>query len=49
MVVVSGTVGAALLAIRSHLVIPIGVEIGSILSLLGIASMMLSFGLTDGE
>jgi hypothetical protein len=49
MVMISGTVGAALLAVGSHLIIPIGVEIGSIFSLLGIVSMMLSFGWADGE
>jgi hypothetical protein len=47
--VVSGTLGAGLLAVGSHLIIPIGVEVGSLLSLLGIGSMMLSFGLADGE
>jgi hypothetical protein len=47
--VIAGTVGAALVAVGSHLVIPIGVEVGSLLSLVGIGSMMLSFGLADGE
>jgi hypothetical protein len=49
MVVLSGVLGVALLAVGSNSVIPIGVGIGSVVSLLGVASMILAFGLADGD
>jgi hypothetical protein len=45
----SGVVGASLLAVGSNLIIPIGVEIGSLMDLAGVASIMLFLGLADGK
>jgi hypothetical protein len=47
--VISGAAGAALLIVGSNLVFPIGIEIGSFMALLGVGSMMVFFGLADGE
>jgi hypothetical protein len=47
--VISGAAGAALLVVGSNLVFPIGIEIGSFMALLGVGSMMVFFGLADGE
>jgi hypothetical protein len=48
-IAISGITGVALLAIGSKFVMPIGVELASFVDLLGVASIMLSFGLADGE
>jgi LPXTG-motif cell wall-anchored protein len=48
-IAVSGITGVVLLAIGSKFVMPIGVESASLVALLGVASIMLSFGLADGE
>ena len=48
-IAISGITGIALLAIGSKFVMPIGVELASLVELLGVASIMLSFGLADGE
>jgi hypothetical protein len=48
-IAISGIAGVALLAIGSKFVMPIGVEFASFVELLGVASIMLSFGLADGE
>jgi hypothetical protein len=49
MLFVSGIAGAALLAVGSNFIIPIGAQLGGVLDLAGIASMMMFFGLADGE
>jgi hypothetical protein len=46
---ISGILGASMLAIGSNLVIPVGVEIGSLVDLAGVASMMVFLGLADGK
>jgi hypothetical protein len=46
--IATGLGGAALLAIGSDMIIPIGYGIGGILDLAGVASMMVSFSLADG-
>jgi hypothetical protein len=48
-VIVSGISGTALLAVGSNLVIPIGLQIGSLLDLMGIVAMMVCFSLADGR
>jgi hypothetical protein len=45
----SGIMGAALLVVGSNLIIPVGVEIGSLFDLAGIASIMMFLGLAEGE
>ncbi len=47
-VIATGLGGAALLAMGSDMIIPIGYGIGGILDLAGVASMMVSFSLADG-
>ena len=47
-VIATGLGGAALLAMGSDLIIPVGYGIGSLLDLAGVASMMVSFSLADG-
>jgi hypothetical protein len=48
-IIASGISGAALLAIGSNMVVPIGVQTGGLVDLLGIAAMMLCFCLADGR
>ena len=48
-IAISGITGIVLLAIGSKFAMPIGVELASFVELLGVASIMLSFGLADGE
>ena len=47
--IVSGLGGAAMLAIGSNLVVPIGTGISSVCDLAGVASVMVFLGLMDGE
>jgi hypothetical protein len=47
-VIATGLGGAALVAMGSDLIMPIGYGIGSFLDLAGVASMMVSFSLADG-
>jgi hypothetical protein len=46
---ISGVLGAALLVVGSNLVVPVGIEVGSFIELVGVGSMMVCFGLADGE
>jgi hypothetical protein len=46
---ISGVVGAALLFVGSNLVVPVGIEVGSFIELAGVGSMMVCFGLADGD
>jgi hypothetical protein len=48
-VIASGVSGIGLLAIGSNMVVPIGVQMGGLIDLLGIAAMMLCFCLADGS
>jgi hypothetical protein len=45
---ISGVFGAALLAGGARYSIPLGAQFGSLVELLGVASMMLSLSLADG-
>jgi hypothetical protein len=47
--VLSGIFGAVLLAGGAKFSVPFGVQFGSLVELVGVASIMLSFGLADGE
>jgi hypothetical protein len=47
-VIATGLGGAALLAMGSDMIIPIGYSVGGLLDLAGVASMMVSFSLADG-
>jgi hypothetical protein len=47
--IVSGISGAILLAVGSNMVVPIGLQIGSLFDLGGIAAMMVCFSLADGQ
>jgi hypothetical protein len=46
---ISGTFGAVLLAAGAKFSVPFGVQFGSLVELLGVASIMVAFGLADGE
>jgi hypothetical protein len=45
----SGIGGAAMLAFGCDMVVPVGAGVGGLCDLAGIASVMVSFGLMDGE
>ncbi|WP_158812772.1 hypothetical protein [Methylocapsa sp. S129] len=47
--IVSGLGGAAMLAFGSNMVMPIGTGAGGVFALAGVASVMMSLGLMDGE
>jgi hypothetical protein len=47
--IVSGLGGAAMLAVGSNMVIPMGTGLGGIFDLAGVASAMVFLGLMDGE
>jgi hypothetical protein len=47
--VLSAVGGACLIAVGSNFVIPVGSAIGGVCDLAGIISMMMFFGLIDGE
>ncbi|MGA2795391.1 MAG: hypothetical protein ABSE69_18090 [Roseiarcus sp.] len=47
--IVTGLVGAALLALGCDLIVPLGSGIGGLFALGGIASAMVFIGLIDGE
>jgi hypothetical protein len=47
--IVTGLVGAALLALGCDLIVPLGSGIGGLFALGGIASAMMFIGLIDGE
>jgi hypothetical protein len=47
--VLSGVGGTCLIALGSNLVIPIGSALGGVCDLAGIVSMMMFFGLIDGN
>jgi hypothetical protein len=49
MLFVSGTTGTPLLAVGSNIVIPIGAQLGGLLNLAGVLSMILFFGLANVE
>lgn len=44
----AGVAGATMIAVGSDLIVPIGAQIGGLLDISGIASLMLFLGLTDG-
>ena len=46
--IITGLAGAAMLALGSNLVLPLGSAVGGLCDLLGIASAMMFFGLADG-
>jgi hypothetical protein len=46
---ISGVFGAVLLAGGAKFSIPLGVQFGSVVELLGVASIMLSLSLADGK
>jgi len=48
-VILSGLGGAAMLALGSNLILPVGSAIGGVCDLAGIASAVVFFGLMDGE
>jgi len=47
--VLSGVGGTCLIAVGSNFIFPIGSALGGVGDLAGIVSMMMFFGLTDGE
>ena len=47
--IVSGLGGAAMLTFGSNMVIPLGSGISGVFDLAGVASVMVSLGLMDGE
>jgi hypothetical protein len=47
--IVTGLGCAAMLALGSNLVLPLGSFVGGLCDLIGIASGMICFGLADGE
>jgi hypothetical protein len=49
MAILSAVGGASLLAVGSNFIIPVGSAIGGVCDLAGIVSMMMFFGLIDGE
>jgi hypothetical protein len=49
MTVLSAIGGAALLALGSNFIVPIGSALGGVCDLAGIASLMVFLGLLDGE
>lgn len=49
MTILSAIGGAALLAIGSNFIVPIGSAVGGVCDLAGIASLMVFLGLLDGE
>jgi hypothetical protein len=49
MAVLSAVGGACLIAVGSNFVIPVGSALGGLCDLAGIVSMMMFFGLIDGE
>jgi hypothetical protein len=49
MTVVSAIGGAALLALGSNFIVPIGSAVGGVCDLAGIVSFMVFLGLLDGE
>jgi hypothetical protein len=49
MTVVSAMGGAALLALGSNFIVPIGSAVGGVCDLAGIVSLMVFLGLLDGE
>jgi hypothetical protein len=46
---ISGVLGAALLAGGAKFSAPFGVQLGGLVELLGVTSIMLSFSLADGK
>ena len=49
MTILSAIGGAALLAIGSNFIVPIGSAVGGVCDLAGIVSLMVFLGLLDGE
>ena len=45
----SAGAGAAMRAIGSNLVLPMGPQIGSVIDLVGVATIIVSVGLADGD